>query len=80
MIFRIKAHFAGAVQREIQHFAAFGAKGRAGLGEVGAADRADARESLQIGNHFFDVRIQPGARGLADHLCIHNHLSLRHNS
>ena len=71
VVLGLKAHLAGVIEGKIEHFAALGAKRRARRGEVGAADGADARERLQVGDHFLGVRVQPGADGLTEGVSIH---------
>ena len=45
-----EAHLRGAVQRVRQHVSAFRAEGHAGLRQIGAADGADLRKALQLGD------------------------------
>ena len=71
VVLGFKAHLAGVIEGEIEHLAALGAKGRARRGEVGAADRADAGERLQIGDHLLGVGVDPGAGGLTERTYIH---------
>ncbi len=69
-----KAVVPPALQRHVQHAPALGAKRRAGLRKIGAANRRYARKQLNLGYEFSFVGVYPGLSAVKQFLYFGFHL------